>query len=342
MIGKVIKGMSYAKCIAYCLDDRKELSEEQKMEISILEGVQHKDRAEVLEYNLCFGNKRELARQFLDVRKLRPDVEKPLFHITLRPAPGDQLSKQQFIEISQAAALEFGLDKNQYICVLHKDTAQPHIHIVGNRIGLDGKLASDSQSYRRMAELCRRIEKKYGLKQVANPRRFQSQQERQAPRQDQRKLDLKKAIQQALKDSINYPQFEQKMKAQGYQVIKGRGISFVDAKKVSTKGSEVKFSLRTIELILEANRLDQPLNLERLTAEQREKAAAEWTRDFKALRQEYYQVKGIDPNGGHTPSETLGLQKMLDILFNPDREDMTIPWELSQDVQKKRKRSKHR
>jgi sulfur transfer complex TusBCD TusB component (DsrH family) len=36
----------------------------------------------------------------------------------------------------------------------------------------------------------------------------------------------------------------------GYQVLKGRGISFIDDKKVKIKGSEVGFSLMKIEKIL--------------------------------------------------------------------------------------------
>ena len=40
----------------------------------------------------------------------------------------------------------------------------------------------------------------------------------------------------------NYQQFEQKMKSLGYQVLKGRGISFIDDKKVKIKGRKVGFS----------------------------------------------------------------------------------------------------
>ena len=40
------------------------------------------------------------------------------------------------------------------------------------------------------------------------------------------------------------------MKTLGYQVLKGRGISFIDDKKVKIKGSEVGFSLMKIEKLL--------------------------------------------------------------------------------------------
>jgi hypothetical protein len=253
MIGKITTGKSFYHCIAYCLEDKKNLSEQEKQQRSQDEGLQHNDRAEVLEYNLCYGDKWALAEQFREVGRLSKRVEKPVIHLSIRAAPGDQLTPDQWREIGREAAREFGLDKHQYICVLHKDTKQPHIHLVANRVGYDGKVASDSNSYARMAALCRRLEKKYQLKNVLSPRRFLSQKERQIPRHDQRKLRLKEKIQEALKGSRSYSEFEQKIRDQGYRVDKGRGIAFEDDKKVRIKGSEVGYSLATIERVLAQN-----------------------------------------------------------------------------------------
>ena len=46
------------------------------------------------------------------------------------------------------------------------------------------------------------------------------------------------------------------MKEKRYQIIKGRGIAFIDDKKVYVKGSELGYPLKTIERILEQNRLN--------------------------------------------------------------------------------------
>jgi len=181
MIGKVTTGASFYHCISYCLEDKRKLSDEQKKQLSLQEGFQHKGRAEILEYNRCFGDKQELTEQFRDVAKLSRRVEKPVMHLSIRAAPGDQLTTEQWREIGQAAAKEFGLDDHQFICVLHKDTKQPHIHVVGNRVGYDGKVASDSNSYARMAALCRRLEKEYDLKQVLSPVAFCLQRNGRSP-----------------------------------------------------------------------------------------------------------------------------------------------------------------
>jgi hypothetical protein len=251
MIGNMTVGQSFSGCIGYCLEDKLNLTEEQKMELSINENLQHKDRAEVIYYNNCFGDAKELASQFNEVRKLSARVEKPVLHISLRLAPGESLSKDQLVELAQACAAEFKFDQNQYVCALHKDTREQHIHIVANRVGYDGKAVSLTNNYRRMANFCRQMEKKYNLREVLNPRKFLTKEERLIPRQDIRKERLKRDIRETLQQVTSYQEFEKKMKALGYSVLKGRGISFIDDKKVKIKGSEVGFSLSKIERVLE-------------------------------------------------------------------------------------------
>jgi len=257
MIGKVVIGKSFGHCISYCLEDKKGLSEEQRTELSLQDGLRHQDRAEVLNYHLCFGDKRELTSQFKDVRMLNHHIEKPVLHLTIRPAPGDELSRAQWSSIGEAAAKEFGIDKNQYLCVLHRDTREPHMHIVGNRVGYDGKVASDSQSYARMAAFCRRMELEHSLKQVLSPRRYLSPEQRQIPRHDARKEHLKETITKALQESKTFLEFEKRITEKGYRVEKGRGIAFEDDKHVRVKGSEIGYPLATIDKALDRNRLMQ-------------------------------------------------------------------------------------
>ncbi|SEW27405.1 relaxase/mobilization nuclease domain-containing protein [Chitinophaga arvensicola] len=250
MIGYIGTGSSFLGCIQYCLNDKKELSNKQKADLSQKDGLQHHGRAEILSYNQCFGTPQELAQQFRDVAKLSKRVEKPVFHFSLRLAPGESLSRNQLEEIGYECAKEFRVADNQYICVLHKDTSEQHIHIVANRVGLDGKAASDSNSYKRMAALCRRLEKQYQLREVLSPRAFLAPNERLLPRNDSRRIQLQKDIRQTLIDVNSFDQFTERMKELGYTVLKSRGIAFIDSKKVKIKGSEVGFSLSRIEHIL--------------------------------------------------------------------------------------------
>ncbi len=245
MIGKVTTGKSFGGCLLYCLNDKIQAGEETVM----------KNRAEVLMFNKCFGDQKELIQQFNEVRWLNPKLSKPVMHITLSLAPGEHLTKDKWMEVAEQCAKDMGFENNQYVAIQHKDTGHEHLHIVANRVGFEKQTVSDSNSYKKIAAHCRKIELKYELKQVLSPKRYLSKSQQLLPRQDQRKQNLVVQIQQALKSSRNYWEFEQAMKDKGYQVIKGRGISFIDDKKVKIKGSEVNYSLRTIGRILEQQKM---------------------------------------------------------------------------------------
>src|SRR6266542_5980078 len=244
MIGKISMGKSFKGCINYCLEDKRQ-TEEEKLVMN--------NRAELFVYNQCFGNKYELIQQFNEVRQLNPKLSKPVLHITLSLPPQEKLSKAILTDMAEDCAKELGFDKNQYIAIHHNDTNHQHIHIVANRIGFDGKTVKDSHNYQKIAAYCRKMELRHELKQVLNPRRYLAKELRQLSRQDIRKEQLKHDIKECLITSKNYSEFENKIKQKGYEIFKARGIAFRDKQKVYTKGSEVGYSLQTIEKILSLN-----------------------------------------------------------------------------------------
>ncbi len=241
MIGKIIIGKSFRGCISYCLEDKKH-------QVQKVETTQH--RAEVLSHNLCYGDKHELIRQFNDVRNLNPKLSKPVMHITLSLAPGESLSKEKLSGFIEDCAKELGFEKNQYIGIGHNDTLHQHLHIIVNRVGFDGKTVTDSNNYQKIAAFCRKMELKYQLQKVLSPRRFLSKAERQIPRVDSRKIKLRQDITDSLWNARSFHEFEQRMRQKNYIVQKGRGIAFIDSKKVRIKGSEVGFPLGRIQQIL--------------------------------------------------------------------------------------------
>jgi hypothetical protein len=229
MIGKIIIGKSFRGCISYCLD---------------------KKEAELVNTNLCYGNKKELISQFNEVRRLNQNLSKPVQHITISLAKGEQLDKARLAAIAEDCAKELGFEKNQYIVIAHHDTAHQHIHIVANRVSFDGKTVKDNHNYRKMAVYCRKMEEKHGLQKVLSPRRYLPKDQRYLPRTDQRKEKLRQDIKECLITAKNYAEFKLLIKNLGYQVNKARGIAFVDPQKVRVKGSEVGYSLGKIEKIL--------------------------------------------------------------------------------------------
>lgn len=79
-----------------------------------------------------------------------------------------------------------GFTDNQYLISRHTDTKHPHIHILVNRIRLDGSVVSDSHDYKRQEAVMRRLEKEFGLMQVKNSR--------EAERSSPKKGELEQAI----------------------------------------------------------------------------------------------------------------------------------------------------
>ena len=245
MVGKITTGKSFRGCLNYLFQGRlQETKEAQQL------AAQQK-QVEVIAYNQCFGNRLALTREFIEVSKLNQNVSKPVFHISLSFAHADsgRLNLQDKADIAEKLAMDFGFQNNQYVVIAHKDTGHEHLHVVANRIGYDGRTASDSNSYKRMAEYCRKMEQEYKLTPVLSPTKFLRPEQRvaQSQRIDQRKETLKQHLSKAIKESKDITQVRQYMERQGYQVELGRGIAFTDAQHVRFKGSQVGYALLDFE-----------------------------------------------------------------------------------------------
>jgi len=317
MIGKIITGKSFRGCLSYCLEEKRSKSLDKST----------KERAEIILFNQCFGNKKELIEQFNDVRQLNRDLSKAVWHLTLSLPPGEKLSKEQLASTAADCATHFGFDKNQFVAIEHNDTNHQHIHLVVNRIGFDGKTVSDSNSYKRMADFCRNMEKKYQLQQVLSPRAFQDKSQRQIKRYDSRKEQFKMDIVNSLSKATSYQDFEEAMKQKGYDVMKGRGIAFTDRAKVYFKGSQLGYSLSRIEDVLN------------IPVSQRQRHIVAGI----VQRQKLQQISQVKPSsksasdlfnkpGTNGPSQPLHFE----ILPKVEQQPEDIPYELRQKTQKRR------
>ncbi len=331
MIGKITTGKSFRGCIQYCLNDKLHLKPgEHAMQ----------QRATVVLYNQCYGNEKELIAQFNEVRRLNPALSKPVLHITLSLAPGEKLAADQLMQLAEDCAKEMGISNNQFLAVLHKDTNHQHLHIVANRIGFDKRTVSDSHNYQKMAACCRKLELKYGLKQVLSPRAYLPKEQRLIPRHDNRKEQLRTRIQQTLRTAKNYEAFELQMKAQGYQVLKGRGIAFIDEKKVKIKGSEVGFSLMKIEKIFA---LKEQLKQKKSSAKYQKKPSL-LPKNSDGHQLYLYQEKTIMGHQETKYANDLAKQinSLIGTLMDPTQlQENQLPQWLQKPAQKKRKQHLH-
>ncbi len=84
----------------------------------------------------------EVSVEFMRTQKLRSDVQKPVWHNSLRLPAGDILTKQEWVAIAEDYMKRMGFSDTHLRCyVLHDDVAGQHIHIIASRIRIpDGQL----------------------------------------------------------------------------------------------------------------------------------------------------------------------------------------------------------
>lgn len=109
-----------------------------------------------------------IAKEFGAVRALRPQLKKAVCHVSISLHPDENLSDSNWCKVAQTWLTDMGFTDNQYLVSRHTDTKHPHIHILVNRIRLDGSVVSDSHDYKRQEAVMRKLEKEFGLVQVKN------------------------------------------------------------------------------------------------------------------------------------------------------------------------------
>ncbi|MCJ7941192.1 relaxase/mobilization nuclease domain-containing protein [Escherichia coli] len=111
------------------------------------------------------NNVSDLTDEFKAVSSFRQDIKKPVFHAFLSLPKNEHLTDEQWQEIAKdyLKEMNINIEKHQYICVRHNDTDQDHIHIVANRVGLDGSVWLGQHSAFNTIAACERLEVKHGL-----------------------------------------------------------------------------------------------------------------------------------------------------------------------------------
>lgn len=245
MIARINFDVSFRNKLRYCLEEKLTLSPERQ---------QGANRAEVVYYNLCFGDKEALARQFEEVRKQNFNIRKPVLHLVLSLPPGESVSKSRFVDLSRDAAKALDFERHQYVVTLHKDRAHPHVHIVANRIGFDRHIMVNQYTIRRINEFCREAEQRYHLTPVRSMRWYRRPEDRNIPSQHHRVVGLRETIDLELKQCCTHEEFRNRLQLKGYQVYRTQqGIAFKDADGVVIQGYKAGHPAKKIEQDLMEN-----------------------------------------------------------------------------------------
>jgi Cu2+-containing amine oxidase len=254
MIGKITGGASFGGALEY-LTQPKERGREQKeaqekresLKATAPETGEHAPpyaegaRHRVIGGNLSGQSREEMAQEFEAIRKQRPDIKKPVHHVSLSAGEQDRVTIRQWQEIAAKYVEGMGFKDAPYVVIQHRDGKTNHIHILTSRVDVRGKVVSEWQSKGRAEKLLREIEREYGLEQVKSSRDV----ERAAPKRGEierfnrtgelsTRMSLQSHVELALRNEPTVTEFVDRLHLSGVEAIpymqkSGRvsGISFV-------------------------------------------------------------------------------------------------------------------
>ena len=225
-----------------------------------------------------YNNVSDLTDEFKTVSSFRQDIKKPVFHAFLSLQKNEHLTDERWQEIAKDYLKEMNIDieKHQYICVRHNDTDKEHIHIVANRVGLDGSVWLGQHSAFNTIAACERLEVKHGLtitqslkgqkSDVSAPTKNEIEQALRTGEKPAR-IVLQNALQAAMVGKPDLQTFIDRVQAVGIEprfnvASTGNvaGVSF-SVGDVAFKGSQLgkKYSWNTIKnkVIYDKNRDDE-------------------------------------------------------------------------------------
>lgn len=120
---KIRRGKSFAGVVLYALKS----------------GIHHNSDPVVIGGNMLSDSANELIAEFDGSKQLRPDVQKPVWHNSLRLPTSESLTTVQWVRFADDYMRRMGFSDTHLRCyVLHDDMAGQHIHIIASRINIAG------------------------------------------------------------------------------------------------------------------------------------------------------------------------------------------------------------
>ena len=119
----------------------------------------------ILSTNLSSSTPREMSRELRNVFRLRPDVKRPLLHVSLSLVPGEKVGEETWHRLIGRYLKKMGFPPDTpFTSGLHHDTKCEHPHLAISRVSLSGKVWLGRWEVRRSIEVCQELEREFGLR----------------------------------------------------------------------------------------------------------------------------------------------------------------------------------
>lgn len=120
--------------------------------------------------NMSGQDARQLAAEFGQVRRTRPDIEKPVWHNALRLPKDEKLTDAQWVAIADDYMQRMGFaEAHPRAYVLHDDADGQHIHIVASRVSTEGKVYLGKNENLASTRHIQALEREHGLTITKGP-----------------------------------------------------------------------------------------------------------------------------------------------------------------------------
>jgi hypothetical protein len=281
VIAKITRGGGFRGAARYVLNER--------------HGLARQHQPEIVGGNMAGRTSGEVTREFDAVRQQRPDIRKPVEHVSLSFARDERpLSNDEMARLADEYLRRRGhdLDRVQYVVVRHHDTDHQHCHILLNRVRSDRTVVpQEYREFLRSKETCRALERDFGLRPVRNERsRFD---ERAPTRAEDRmtrdrglvseKEQLKALIREAAKDRPTMSEFVRRLQGSSVQV----------RANIASTGHVSGISYRLERVAVKGSGLGRAYSFEGLQKEQG--VRYDRARDLPALERAAHTTKGLEP-----------------------------------------------
>lgn len=219
MIGNVERGNGFRGCLDYLLE---------------------KKEAELIHGNMTGLTPRELAHEFGLVRQLNPRSKNPCWHASLSAHPEERLFNDEWSALAERYLELMGVecDKHQYIVVRHHDTDHQHVHIVLNRIDLDGKLNYMKWERNRNKQATRQLEREFNLRLT----------------EEKRKLNIDRGTLEWMERTGERPPSLRQLEQEGLEVVAPAGVAVLEyLQRTQTQEDDALLEMQGDQLILTHN-----------------------------------------------------------------------------------------
>lgn len=181
MKAKISKGAGFRGVVNYLLD---------------------KERGEIIGGNMAATTQAGLSAEFGAVRTMRPDIARPVWHVSLSLPPGDNLSVEQWREVAADFLKKMDVKDNQYCIVRHRDKAHQHVHILMNRVTTNGGVWYADRDVYRAIEATRQLEAEKDYLRPTSDRDYTDKKFRATKREDARRAKGQDIPRQQVHDAI--------------------------------------------------------------------------------------------------------------------------------------------